>query len=138
MKSTIAETPIICDATSEQVQCWKYHNNLDDSKEHQISVLYENIRRLNTTGMEQAIEATFRRHESLRTVFRMVGRRLKQFILPYDKDLFSPLSLDFSDEKDGQAAVEEAINQFKRALRKMDAPPLVRFGVSRRCTPPVH
>src|SRR6266852_572302 len=102
MKSNLPEDPIICDASSEQVQCWKYHNRLSADKEHQLSVLFEKIRELDTVAMEKAIESTIRRHESLRTGFRMRGRRLKQYILPYDKGLFSPLCLDLSGEENGQ------------------------------------
>jgi rhizoxin biosynthesis, polyketide synthase RhiD len=117
------------DATSEQVQSWNYHRNLGEKVLHQFLTLDETLPELDTPVFDKAMESMVRRHESLRTFFRVIDGKLMQCIIPYDEELFSPVYFDLSAEEnreDTARAVKKITDEYKWSLCKVDAPPLLK------------
>jgi MFS transporter, YQGE family, putative transporter len=113
-------------ATGEQVQCWQYHNSLGEGHQHQVTTIDSVIPNLDVGSMEKAIELMIRRHESLRTFFRVIDGEVKQCVIPYNEKLFSPAHYDmsaFDDENKMIGAIGEIIDEQKLSLARLGEPP---------------
>jgi hypothetical protein len=119
----------VYEATKEQFQSWKYHNNLPAGQQHQIILIDILLDELNQHAFEKSIEQITRRHESLRTFFRVVDGVVKQCVLAYDKTLFSTYYYNVSESSDAKVAIDEIINKCKNELSRLHIPPLFRCCV---------
>jgi hypothetical protein len=124
-------TAHVYDASGEQVQYWHYHNNLQPWQEHSFITLDTNLTDMDAAVMEQAIAILVERHESLRTFFLVIDGHVKQCVVPYGPQLFSPLWLDLRAAANKEQEVTDVVRQCKYVLRQMDTPPLFRCCIFR-------
>ncbi|HTI10103.1 MAG TPA: condensation domain-containing protein [Puia sp.] len=110
--------------TSEQSQGWRYYNDPDNNSQDFLITLDDIVKDLDIRIVERSIEMMIRRHESLRTFFRMIDGEVKQCVLPYSKELFSPSYHDISLEENKEIAARRILDIQKERLAKIDIPPL--------------
>jgi surfactin family lipopeptide synthetase A len=122
-------TAVFYEPASEQVQSWHYHARLGEDVAHQVVTVDSMVKDLDVEAMGKAIEAMIRRHESLRTYFEVVDNEIRQGIIPYHKELFTPVYYDMSAARDKDSMIGEMkniIDAGKHSLRKLNRPPLLR------------
>ena len=120
------------EATAEQVQSWAYHMSLGDDQQHQVLTIDSVVEKLDAGSLERAFTSMVRRHDSLRTFFRIVDGSVKQCVMDYDPATFSPAWYDMTAGKDRQALIGEingAIVEWKWRLRAINRPPLLKCCV---------
>jgi hypothetical protein len=122
---------LLCEATSEQVQCWNYHVNQESDKEHQLMMIEVALKDMDMDAIYMAIEAMVQRHESLRTYFKETNGVVTQYIAPYQKDLFMPAYHDIRPYGKDKKLVDVILDDCKRRLQKLDSLPLVQFCIFR-------
>lgn len=123
------DTALVYDATGEQAQSWAFHNSLNDDQLHEVIMVRAIVKDLDIRSMEKSIESVIRRHDAFRTFFRMTHGDLKQCVVGYDKEMFSPFYCDMTSigDRDGMiSGINDIINKFKHSIRRLDSPPLVR------------
>gem|GEM_PF-2011802 len=98
--------PIFYDAAGEQALCWNYHYNVGRNSSPQILKFDTTLENPDLQALKRSVEWLARRHDSLRTCFRMEDGRLRQYVLPYSEQHFSPLYYDVSDERDREGIVK--------------------------------
>lgn len=117
------------EATSEQVQNWWYHNSLGEGQQHQLIVIADTFNDLDVAVFEKAFELLVRRHESLRTCLRLVDEKVKQYVIPYEKELFASVVYDVTIVEHSDEVIKEKIALHERSLNRMHIPPLVKCCV---------
>jgi hypothetical protein len=114
----------IYDASGEQVQYWLHQTRDGEAKEQLVisfELLFENP---DIGAIEKSIRTIQQRHESLRTYLKLINGEVKQCVIPYASELFSPLYYDASDESNTQKAVLEIKESIARSLNNISVPPL--------------
>jgi hypothetical protein len=123
------DTLLLYDATGEQVQSWHYHNSLSDGQLHEVVMVQSIVKDMDLAAMEKSIEWMIRRHDSLRTFFRVTDEAVRQCVTCYDPEMFSPLYYDMT-AIDGNDSLISSINgivdECKYHIRDLSTPPLVR------------
>jgi hypothetical protein len=120
------------DATREQIQCWHYNNKAGKQHHPEILKLDSTLENPDLEALEKAIEWTVRRHESLRTCFRVDDGQIKQCVLPYNKEIFSPSRFDVSDETDEDRIAKRVtaiVEAEKLLFMDLSHPPLFRSSL---------
>jgi len=92
------DTPTLHALSSKrQLYDLMYHvESLKEGKVLEINEFEDDLENVNRAKFEKAYEVVFRRHESLRTVFRLIQEEVKQAIHPYSPERFKILIYDLS------------------------------------------
>lgn len=114
------------EASGEQLQNWKYHKDFAGNKRHQILSIDLMLSELNLDAFEKSLEIMVRRHESLRTCFRLHEGKIRQCVLAYDHTLFAASFLDVSDVANNEQLINESMERYSYNLRHLDQAPLWR------------
>lgn len=113
-------------ASGEQLQCWRHHYSPPEGKQIELLMLDLTLERPDVEAINRSVEILVRRHESLRTFFRILDGEIKQCIIPYDPALFTPHYYDVNGKKDYIGAIREITDLQKKYFLNLDMPPLVR------------
>jgi hypothetical protein len=127
MKNTDRKIDIY-DASEEQIHYW---NNPGNSKEPEVISFEFTLENLEIDLIEKTIEILIRRHESLRTFFKLIDGKVKQCVLAYSKDTFAPRYYDICSEKDIPKVIKRINKAHSISLNNLSTPPLVNCSIFR-------
>ena len=122
---------LLYDASGEQVDCWLHHQNLDPSGDPQFISLKFMLEHADIGLVVKSIELLFRRHESLRSFFKVVEGEVMQCVMPYSNEIFSPSHYDICNERDIEGAISGIVRAAVGCLRELGRPPLLRCSIIR-------
>jgi hypothetical protein len=116
----------VYEATGEQVQLYHYQNGLPDDGPPQMLALDMLLEQPDVGSVKRAIEIMIRRHESLRTFFRVVDGSVVQCVAPYEERYFLTACYDVSGDEDARQSIIRIMDEERKFLKTLDAPPLLR------------
>ena len=117
-------TEDIFDASGQQSQFWVHQTRDGEAKELQVLSLELMFNDPHIDSIEKSISTLQKRHESLRTYLKVKDGKVKQCVIPYSRELFSPFYYDISNESDAQKAILEIKDSIARSLNNIGIPPL--------------
>jgi cellulose synthase/poly-beta-1,6-N-acetylglucosamine synthase-like glycosyltransferase len=118
--------------SGEQSQCWLYHQSFTAGQTHDILGTSALVPQLNLPILKETIAWVIKRHEGLRTFFKVTEDGVRQCVMPYDETVFSPLEFDFrnvSDEDTRLAKGTKIILEQKKALSDLQCYPPFRICI---------
>jgi amino acid adenylation domain-containing protein len=85
---------------------------------------------LNFSALERAVDSVVARHETLRTIFRIIGGAPVQIVRPHETQFLERLSFDDTPRRDRERAAAEALQEFAQAPFDLRSGPLFRAAVA--------
>jgi condensation domain-containing protein len=122
-------TDVLHDASGMEVQSWKYHTGLGEGVQHEIMVLEEELDAPDLDMIERSIQMMIKRHESLRTCYREKDGVIKQCVIPWYEELYSPDYYNVSGKENAHDIIETVLCAYREELKNLDTAPLFRCGI---------
>jgi hypothetical protein len=126
---------IALDALGMQITCWNTQQSVIRSRrrirDSECLVLRLKLANPDLGAFENACRELVKRHEGLRTTFRMEKGVLLQIIGPYRPTIYDPGHLDISCHDSPEEVVDRKIRKAIRLVTNLETGPLVRFFLFR-------
>ena len=107
-----------------QLRLWVLDQFQEELTAYSRPISYDISGNLNIVALTQAFEALMNRHESLRTIFKVVDGEPRQFILPFSEINFKITQTDISSVKDKETKVNDIIETLTNTPFQLGEGPL--------------
>lgn len=110
-----------------QNRIWAAHQiNPATSSAYNIAMTFKIEGQLNFKALEESLRSVYKRHESLRTVFPLIGDTPRQVVLPFEEKLFELKFSNISDSIDWEPEAKDLIQKNANQPFDINRGPLVR------------